>query len=180
METFPRSADTTTTIAATAAVVFAFLDDHKNLSAHMDKSSWMMLGSRMDIYLDTAGARSVGSKFGFTGAILGLPLSVDEVVTRHESPHKKVWETVGEPKLWVIGRYRMGIEISPKGDAAQLRVFIKYALPRAGLARLLGNLFGDVYARWCTRRMVGDAERHFRHTGSPMLGQRAGDRSNVR
>jgi len=162
MQSFSRYADTVATIEVPAAKIFAFLDDHKNLSAHMAKSSWMMLGSRMEIYLDAAGARSVGSKFGFKGAILGIPMAVDEVVTQREPAHKKVWETIGEPKLWVIGRYRMGFEITPEINAARLRVFIEYALPRAGLPRVLGVLFGSVYAHWCTRRMVGDAEGHFR------------------
>lgn len=78
-------------------------------------------------------------------------------------PQEKVWETVGEPNLWVIGRYRMGLEITPGGNAAELRVFIEYALPRAGFARVLGLLFGKIYARWCTMRVVGDARRHFQH-----------------
>lgn len=163
MQTFSGTADTVATVNAPADKLFAFLDDHKNLSSHMSKSSGMMLGSRMEIYLDAAGARSVGSKFGFKGAILGIPLSVDEVVTKRDPPGRKVWETIGEPKLWVIGRYRMGFEITPQGNAARLRVFIEYALPQAGLSRLLGILFGNIYARWCTTRMAGDAGRHFQN-----------------
>lgn len=166
MQAFSRSAQTVASIEVPAATIFAFLDDHKNLSAHMDKPSWMMLGSRMEIYLDQAGARTIGSKFGFKGAILGIPLAVDEVVTQREPSQKKVWETIGEPKLWVIGRYRMGFEITPETNAAQLRVFIEYALPQAGLQRVLGVLFGNFYARWCTKRMVGDAQRHFQHDGT--------------
>ena len=131
MQSFSRSADTVATIEVPAAKIFAFLDDHKNLSAHMATSSWMMLGSRMEIYLDVAAARSVGSKFGFKGAILGIPLAVDEVVTQREPAQTKVWETIGEPKLWVIGRYRMGFEITPAINATRLRVFIEYALPQA-------------------------------------------------
>ena len=67
MQTFSRTADTVATVNAPADTLFAFLDDHKNLSSHMNKSSGMMLGSRMEIYLDAAEARSVGSKFGFKG-----------------------------------------------------------------------------------------------------------------
>ena len=112
------------------------------------------------------GRARVGSKFGFKGAILGIPLAVDEVVTQREPPQRKVWDTLGEPKLWVVGRYRMGFEITPQNIAVRLRVFIEYALPRAGLPRVLGVLCGSIYARWCTKRMVSDAERHFRHVGT--------------
>ena len=73
MQPFPRFAEAIGTLNAPADTVFAYLDDHGNLSAHMNESSWMMLGSRMAIYLDDAGGRSVGSKFGFKGAILGIP-----------------------------------------------------------------------------------------------------------
>ena len=43
------------------------------------------------------------------GRILGLKLSLDEVVTERDPPARKVWETVGVPRLLVIGPYRMGL-----------------------------------------------------------------------
>jgi hypothetical protein len=141
--------------------LFDFLDDQSNLSSHMSKSSWMMLGSTMDVYMDAESTRAVGSKFGFRGAIVGVPLAVDEVVIGREPPLRKTWETVGEPCLWVIGRYRMGLELTPRGATTNMRVFIDYALPAGGLPRVLGRLFGNTYARWCTRKMVSDARRHY-------------------
>jgi len=161
MSAFPRYADATTTISTPALRLFGFLDDHNNLSSHMREPSLMMLGSRMDAYLDRARTRAVGSRFGFKGAILGIPLWVDEIVTERELPRRKAWETTGEPGLWVIGRYRMGFEITPVSSGARLRVYIEYALPERGLPRLLGTLFGGMYAHWCTRRMVDDAKHHF-------------------
>jgi hypothetical protein len=88
-------------------------------------------------------------------------LSVDEVVASREPPVGKSWETIGEPRLWVIGRYRMGFELSPKPAGTTLRVFIEYLRPASGLPRLLGRFFGGTYARWCTRQMVTDAQKHF-------------------
>jgi hypothetical protein len=38
---------------------------------------------------------------------------------------------------------------------------IDYDLPTRGLSRILGRLFGRMYAKWCTRQMVRDAERAF-------------------
>lgn len=161
MRTFPRFADSVATAPVPPIVLFAFLDDHQNLSAHMSQSSWMMLGSKMSIHLDAGAARSVGSKFGFEAAILGIPLSVEEVVTEREPPRRKVWSTTGEPNLWVIGQYSMGFEIEPLDEGCRLRVFIDYALPEAGLPHLLGLLLADTYAKWCSRRMVADARQHF-------------------
>ena len=163
----PFSEEATATVAAPLDAVFAFLDDHGNLSAHMSKSSWMMLGSRMEIHVDAAGAREVGSRFGFKGSLLGIALSVDEIVTRREPFKVKTWETVGEPILWVIGRYRMGFQLTPRGRSSLLRVFISYALPRSWPARWFGLVLGRVYARWCTARMAGDAAKHFRESAAP-------------
>jgi hypothetical protein len=161
MTTYSHAADATGAIDVPAETIFEFLDDHSNLSSHMSESSWMMLGSTMDIYMDERRTRSVGSKFGFTGRILGIPLSVDEVVASREPPVGKSWETIGEPHLWVIGRYRMGFELTPNPAGTTLRVFIQYLRPASGLPRLLGRFFGGTYARWCTRQMVSDAQKHF-------------------
>lgn len=89
-------------------------------------------------------------------------------MSRHP-PFRKVWETVGTPRLVVIGPYRMGFSLVPSGggagaahsEAVGLTVFIDYALPQHGFARLLGRVFGDWYARWCTAGMVADARSAF-------------------
>jgi hypothetical protein len=90
------------------------------------------------------------------------------VVTECAPPRRKVWETVGTPRLLVIGPYRMGFEVSPEGAAgSRLRVFIDYALPTGAPARWLGRALGGAYARWCTHRMVRDAVSHF-GAGAPV------------
>jgi hypothetical protein len=86
-----------------------------------------------------------------TGRVLGMNLALDEVVTERTPPRRKVWETVGEPRLLVIGAYRMEFEITPEDGASRLVVFIDYRLPSRGWARGLGLLLGRAYAAWCTR-----------------------------
>ncbi len=149
-------------VSAAADVVFSYLDDHTRLSAHMSGSSWMMAGSRMAIELDASEGRAVGATIRLRGRVLGIPLSVEEIVTERKPPLRKVWETTGAPKLLVISQYRMGFEITPKAQSSQLRVFIDYALPDGSFSRWLGRLFSDFYARWCTQRMAHDAAMHFR------------------
>lgn len=162
MSSFDRYSEASGPVAAPPAAVYAFLDDHANLSAHMRRSSGMMLGSAMTLIMEEDHARRVGSRFGFTGRILGIPVSVEEVVTGREPPVSKTWETTGEPHLWVIGRYAMGFELAPRQKAGTtLHVYIHYDLPAEGFGRLMGHVFSGVYARWCTRRMVADAQRHF-------------------
>jgi hypothetical protein len=164
MPAMPRSAETTVRIDFAAETVFAHLDDHRHLGAHMSSSSWMMLGSKMDYEFDTHEARSVGSKFGFHGKILGIAMSANQVVAIRMPPRLKVWETIGVPNLWVIGRYRMGFEIVPEGRSCRLRVFIDYDLPDKAPAWLLGIIFANAYARWCTGRMAKDTASYFQKT----------------
>ena len=140
---------------------FAYIDDPTRLSSHMSESSWKMGGGRMEVVLDEGRGQKVGSQIRLVGRVFGIELSVDEVVTERNPPHRKVWETTGSPKLLVIGPYRMGFDLSTNENGLMLRVFIDYALPERAPARWLGRLFGKSYARWCTQQMVDDVVKHF-------------------
>lgn len=156
---WPRHCEKVVTVAASAEQVFMFIDDHRRLASHMAQSSWMMAGSRMPTDVDSGLGQRIGSHITMRGTILGLHLSLDEVVTQREPPLIKVWQTVGTPQLIVIGSYRMGAEVQPHDGQARLRVFIDYELP---LRRTwLGRLFGDFYARWCVTQMADGAVREF-------------------
>lgn len=93
--------------------------------------------------------------------MLGISLSVEETVIEYESSLRKTWEICAEPELLVIGRYRMGFELTPRTDKTQLRVWIDYDLPSGVWARWLGKVLGKVYADWCVTRMVRDAKSAF-------------------
>jgi carbon monoxide dehydrogenase subunit G len=152
-------------VNAPAEAVFSRLDDPRLLSAHMSGSSWMMAGSRMALELDASQGRAVGAPIRMGGRVLGMALSLEEIVTERNPPQRKVWETTGAPRLLVIGHYRMGYDLTPQGDSSLLRVFIDYAFPEGGPSRWLGRMFGGYYARWCTERMAADAAEHFRAAG---------------
>ncbi len=63
----------------------------------------MMMGSKMRSTDDLDG-RAVGSGVRMDGKMLGMALSLEEVVTARPPPFKKIWQTVGA-KLMVIGQY---------------------------------------------------------------------------
>lgn len=84
-------------------------------------------------------------------------LSVEEVVSEYNPPVLKTWETRGEPRLLLIGPYRMGFDLAPREGKTQLRVWIDYNLPSGWPGRWLGRLLGAVYADWCVTRMVKDS-----------------------
>lgn len=151
-------------VAASGAQVFEHLDDHARLSSHMSESSWKMGGGKMSIEMDDRVGKAVGSHIRLSGRVFGLQLALEEVVTEREPPLRKSWETIGDPKLLVVGHYKMGFSVTSVATGSIVRVFIDYALPDTGLARVLGLLFGRYYAKWCTRQMVQDAITHFGQT----------------
>jgi Polyketide cyclase / dehydrase and lipid transport len=154
---FPCHHEHATHVAAPAEELFTYLDDQSRLSSHMSQSSWMMAGGRMHIATDDRRGREVGSHIRLSGKVLGIELSLDEVVTERVPPHHKAWETIGEPNLLVIGRYRMGFDVTPDSGGCLLRVYIDYDLPAGPAARWLGYLLGPLYAKWCVRQMAEDA-----------------------
>ena len=145
---YSRHAEYTAVIPATVEKVFDWLDDQTRLSQHMSKRSWKMGWGKMDTVLDERRGRAVGSHIVLSGRVFGIRLYLDEVVVVHDPPYKKSWETVGEPRLLVVGPYRMGFELLPEDAGARLRVLIDYDLPKKGISRWLGQLFGQSYARW--------------------------------
>lgn len=161
--TYLHSREASAIIPASPEALFAHLDDHARLGAHMEKRSMMMLGGRMHIELDGARGQAVGSLIRLKGRVLGLELSVEEVVVERDPPRRKVWETQGRPRLLVIGAYRMGFAIVPEDGGSRLRVFIDYAPPDGWLGGL--RALSRWYANWCTGRVVQDALRHFAAAG---------------
>lgn len=156
-EKYPLHHSSQVDIASDAPTLFALLDDHRRLAAHMSKPSAMMLWASMQLETDARRGQAVCSVIRMTGRVLGIRLAVEELVTEREAPRRKTWETIGEPRLVVIGAYRMGSDISPVMSGSRLVVFIDYRLPPRGLTRGLGRLLKRAYAAWCTRRMAADA-----------------------
>lgn len=156
-----RHAEAVALIHAAPQQIFSRLDDQRQLAAHMTKGSWMTLGSKFNFELDEFQGRRVGSVIRMNGRIAGIGLGLDEMVNEYEPPKRKAWATLGEPRLLVIGAYRMGFNLAVEDDGARLQVWIDYLLPSRVPLRWLGWLLGPAYARWCVRRMVEDARRGY-------------------
>ena len=148
-------------VKASPEDVFNFANDHKQLSSHMNQSSWMMGGGSMKTIFDAQKGKKVGSHIKMQGKVFGIELYLDEVVSEYNSPYKKEWHTVGSPKLLVIGQYRMGIEIQAAGLGSELKVFIDYNLPETGISKLFSLLFGNMYAKWCVKQMINSVHDHY-------------------
>lgn len=148
-------------IPAKVENVFAYIDDHKRFSSHMNQSSWMMGGGKMNTSVDENNGKKIGSHIRMGGTVFGIHLFLGEVVTHHEPPRLKTWETVGTPKLLIIGHYQMKVEIKPHESGALLTVSIDYELPKTNV--WLGKLFGGWYAKWCVQQMLKGTSNYFIH-----------------
>lgn len=153
-------------VPAPPTLVFERLDDHTRLGEHMGRPSAMMGGGSMTYEFDALRGQAVGSHIRMGGEAFGIRVFVDEVVTVRDPPRRKVWRTTGEPILIIMGAYEMGFEISEEGAGSNLRVWVDYALPVRGWARRTPVL-ARLYGRWCVRRMVSDAIRHFTSATAP-------------
>lgn len=161
MNNWTKSYQESVTIPASPPEIFGYINDHARFSSHMSKSSLMMGGGKMETKTDEGKGQRVGSHIQMSGKVCGLNLFLDEVVTQYEPPFKKVWETVGQPNLLVIGGYQMGVEISPQDSNSGFKVFINYELPQKH--KWLGSLFGATYAKWCVEQMLAGVQSHFNH-----------------
>src|SRR3990172_10010959 len=146
-------------IPASPEKIFSYVDDHSRFSSHMGRSSWMMGGGSMKVTTDKSHGQKIGSHISLSGNAFGIPISLEEVVTRHDPPYAKTWETIGTPKLLIIGHYIMGVEIKPQGDQSSIRVFINYDLPTTNVC--LGKLFSGFYAKWCVQQMINGTRNEF-------------------
>ena len=111
--------------------------------------------------IDEGQGKKIGSHIKMSGKIFGLSLFLDEIVTLREPPTSKEWETVGVPRLIVIGNYKMGIALKKIDQGTNLTVFIDYDLPRSFGVKLLWLLFGGVYAKWCVKQMIGGVKNEY-------------------
>lgn len=158
---FSQHLEKSSLVNADVTSVFDFIDNHMQFSSHMNKSSWMMGGGKMTTEVDEGKGQKVGSHIKMSGRIMGFNLFLDEVVTERSRPTRKVCKTVGNPNLLVIGNYQMGVELAPENNNTNLTVFIDYDLP-GNAAKILGVLFGEMYASWCVNQMLNGVVYHFK------------------
>lgn len=166
MTSYERHYEESVTLPIGADKIFPFVDDFSRLSSHMSGSSAMMMGGSMGMSFDAGRGQEVGSHVIMKGRVMGIDVFLEEVVTEREPPRHKAWETVGSPRLLVIGGYRLGFDITDENNASKLCIFIDYDLPEKSASRWLGYLLGKMYAKWCVRKMLNSAREHFLVRGS--------------
>src|SRR5689334_10624328 len=112
------------TFRATPEDVFQRLDDLGVTGMHMTQSSMPMMGGKLTLEFLTKHRTGLGSKYRWTGKVMGIAMDFTVEVTKWLRNKEKIWETIGNPKIIIYSWYRMRLKISttPHGTQADLSI----------------------------------------------------------
>lgn len=148
------------TYNAPAEKVFSCIDDLGVTGMHMTKSSAMMMGSKLRLEYLTTNHTGLGSKYRWTGTMMGMKMDFTVAVTRWIEGVEKIWETIGEARMIIYSWYRMHLLILEKGNTTEAELSITYEKPKGWVAKIISFLFADWYCDWCLKNMLTDAKRN--------------------
>jgi predicted ATPase len=144
---------------APADRVFSYLDDLGVTGMHMTKTSGMMMGSKLQVEYLSTNHTGLGSKYRWTGAMLGMKMDFTVEVTKWVEGTEKVWETIGEAKMIIYSWYRMHLLVYPNGNTTQAELSITYKRPKGWFSKIVSSLVADWYCNWCLKNMLNDSKR---------------------
>jgi len=144
---------------ATPEIVFDHLDDLGVTGMHMTQSSMMMMGSKLDLKFLTEKKKGLGTKYRWTGKMMGIKMDFTVEVTKWIPGVEKIWETIGTPQLIIYSWYRMALKLTAREEGTEATMSIAYEKPKGFFNRILCFLFADWYCRWCLKSMLGDCKR---------------------
>jgi len=146
------------TIRGSQEDVFAFMDDIRNTGKHMTESSGAMAGSKLKIEWLSDHKTGLGTKYRWTGKVVGIKMDFTVEVSKWIEGKEKVWGTVGDAKMIVIDWFEMDLIMTPEMDGeSKAKLGINYTKHKG----LWGFLFGIWYSKWCVKSMLKDTKKHF-------------------
>jgi hypothetical protein len=150
----------TRTYNATPEEVFKTIDNLGVTGMHMTKSSMMMMGSKLHLEFLTQNQTGLGSRYRWTGYMMGLRMDFTVEVTRWVEGKEKVWETSGDAQLIIYSWYRMELRVIQSGSGTKAELSIAYEKPKGFFKRIISFLLADLYCRWCLQKMLDDAGKN--------------------
>ncbi|HMV07474.1 MAG TPA: hypothetical protein PKL56_11785 [Cyclobacteriaceae bacterium] len=144
---------------APAQQVFKTIDDLGVTGMHMTESSGMMMGSKLKLDFLTSNKTGIGSRYRWTGKMMGLVMDFTVEVTKWINGVEKVWETIGDTKLIIYSWYRMKLLLNETNGNTEAELSISYEKPKGFFNKMLCFLLADWYCRWCLKKMLGDAKK---------------------
>jgi hypothetical protein len=146
-------------ISAPPDKVFAMIDDLGVTGMHMTKSSAMMMGSKLNLEYLTTNHTGLGSKYRWTGKMMGMKMDFTVEVTKWIKGNEKTWETIGEARMIIYSWYRMHLLVKTIENGSEAELSITYERPKGWFAKIISFLFADWYCNWCLKNMLKDAKR---------------------
>lgn len=139
--------------------VFAFMDDIRNTGKHMTENSGAMAGSKLKVEWLSDHKTGLGTKYRWTGKVVGMKMDFTVEVSKWGEGKEKVWGTIGDAKMIVIDWFEMYLVLTPyESGKTQAQLGIYYTKPKG---KILGFLLGKSYSKWCVKSMLRDTRKHF-------------------
>lgn len=139
--------------------VFSFMDDIRNTGKHMTESSGAMAGSKLKIEWLSENKTGLGTKYRWTGKVVGMKMDFTVEVTQWIKSTEKTWGTVGFAKMIVIDWFEMRLlTTSEKNGFTKAYLEIDYTKHKS----ILGFFLGKWYSKWCVKSMLKDTKKHFK------------------
>ena len=138
--------------------VFSYIDDLGVTGMHMTQSSAMMMGSKLHLAYLTANHTGTGSKYCWTGTMMGMKMDFTVEVTKWEIGVEKTSETIGAAKMIIYSWYRMHLLLTKKENETLAELSITYEKPKGWFLKILSFLFADWYCNWCLKNMLNDTK----------------------
>ena len=146
-------------IKATPDKVFDYMDKLGNTGMHMMESSAMMMGSKLQLEQLSKNATGLDSRFRWYGKMMGLKMDFTVVVTKWTQSKEKVWETIGNSKMIILGWYQMRLILTPSSAGTLTELSISYTYPKNIFGKILAFFLSRWYGNWCLTNMLNDSKK---------------------
>ena len=146
-------------INASPEKVFEILDDLGVTGMHMTQSSAMMMGSKLHLQYLTNNHNGLGSKYRWTGKMMGMNMDFTVEVTKWVKGIEKVWQTIGEADMIIYSWYRMNLLVTGNNNKTLAELSITYTKPKGLLARIVSFFLAGWYCKWCLNNMLNDTKK---------------------
>ncbi len=154
-----KTLERTATYQSSPETVFQCLDNLGVTGMHMTQSSMMMMGSKLDLNFLTENKTGLGTKYQWTGKMMGLKMDFTVEVTKWVQGEEKIWETIGKSEMIIYSWYRMHLKLKKNEDETSATLSISYEKPTEVFYKILSFLFADWYCRWCLKHMLEDCKK---------------------
>lgn len=117
------------------------------------------MGGKLDLAFLTENHTGIGSRYKWTGKMMGMSMDFTVEVAKWVRGVEKTWETIGDARLIIYSWYKMQLVITEiPGGVSRAELSISYKRPAKFFYKLQSFFFADWYCQWCLKKMLCDAK----------------------